>query len=67
MKDTLKHVSDEALEKLFQGLNEAYADLKMELGDEKNDHPFFWKLLSFSIIIDNEYFRRQKEKEETLC
>lgn len=67
MKETLKHISDETLEKLFIALNDAYSELRIELDENRNDNSFYWKLLTFSVIIDNEYWRREKEKEDTQC
>lgn len=67
MKQTLNHILDSSLDKATSGLNEVLSDLKDGLGEERFNNEYYIAILKVSSLLDGEYFRREKEKEDTQC
>ena len=67
MKQTLNHILDSSLYKATSGLNEVLSDLKEGLGEERFKNEYYIALLKVSSLLDGEYFRREKEKEDIPC
>lgn len=67
MKETLNHILDSSLNKATSGLNEVLSDLIQGLGEERFKNEYYIAILKVSSLLDGEYFRREKEKEDTSC
>lgn len=67
MKQTLNHILDSSLDRATSGLNEVLSDLKEGLGEERFKNEYYIAILKVSSLLDGEYFRREKEKEDTSC
>lgn len=67
MKQTLNHIQDSSLDKAISGLNEVLSDLIEGLGEERFKNEYYIAILKVSSLLDGEYFRREKEKEDTTC
>ena len=64
MKQTLNHILDSSLDRATSGLNEVLSDLKEGLGEERFNNEYYIAILKVSSLLDGEYFRREKEKED---
>lgn len=67
MKQTLNHILDSSLDRATSGLNEVLFDLKEVLGEERFKNEYYIAILKVSSLLDSEYFRREKAKEDTQC
>ena len=67
MKQTMNHILDSSLDRATSGLNEVLSDLKEGLGDERFKNEYYIAILKVASLLDGEYFRREKEKEDTTC
>lgn len=67
MKQTLNHILDSSLYRATSGLNEVLSDLKEGLGEERFNNEYYIAILKVSSLLDGEYFRREKTKEDTSC
>lgn len=67
MKQTLNHILDSSLDRATSGLNEVLSDLKEALGEERFKNEYYIAILKVSSLLDGEYFRREKTKEDTSC
>lgn len=67
MKQTLSHILDSSLDRATSGLNEVLLDLKEGLGEERFKNEYYIAILKVSILLDSEYFRREKAKEDKQC
>lgn len=67
MKQTLNHILDSSLDRATSGLNEVLLDLKEGLGEERFKNEYYIAILKVSSLLDSEYFRREKIKEDTSC
>lgn len=67
MKQTLNHILDSSLDRATSGLNEVLSDLKEGLGEERFKNEYYIAILKVSSLLDSEYFRREKTKEDTTC
>ena len=67
MKQTLNHILDSSLDRATSGLNEVLSDLKEGLGEERFNNEYYIAILKVSSLLDGEYFRREKTKEDTSC
>lgn len=62
MTKELTLVSDNSIEKAFNGMNELLDDLKEELGENRFQSEVYVTMLKVSSLIDSEFFRREREK-----
>lgn len=67
MKETLSHILDSSLDRATSGLNQVLSDLIEGLGEERFKNEYYIAILKVSSLLDSEYFRREKEKEDTTC
>ena len=67
MKQTLNHILDSSLDRATSGLNEVISDLKEGLGEERFKNEYYIAILKVSDLLDSEYLRREKAKEDTSC
>lgn len=67
MKQTLNHILDCSLDRATSGLNEVLSDLKEGLGEERFKNEYYFAILKVSNLLDSEYLRREKAKEDTSC
>ena len=67
MKHTLNHILDSSLDRATSGLDEVLSDLKEGLGEERFKNEYYIAILKVSDLLDSEYLRREKAKEDTSC
>lgn len=64
MKEVLQKLSNETLQKLQYGLDNAYIELKVRLGEYRFDNEIYLNILWLSNLMDSEYLRRQSITDE---
>ena len=62
MKQTLALITSSSIENCSKGLDQVLNDLREELGENRFGNQLYSKILELSIVIGDEYIRREREK-----